>query len=265
MAELRKGASRRRTKAVGHGVPAVLKCVGILRLLDAQLTAGASLSAVSAKLTVTKSHCLSIMRTLVDLGWVRHDVQRRLYFLDTGLLRDVPNLLGQQDRSSQLHEELVRLSRRTHVPCVLTRINPDDSYIAIDKAEEGAELLASVPIGHRFPWDAPAQLRARLAFCEAGLRDVLVAKWRPTSFTRNTVATRKDLIAEIEATRRRGYSVGRGEYTLGVMSLAVPVFDRFGAMRMILQCPGLEVDLDARKAEVGTALVRAAKDIGRLL
>lgn len=72
---------------------------------------------------------------------------------------------------------------------------------------------ASVSIGHRFLWDASAQLRARLVFCDAGLRDVPVAKWKPTSFTRNAVATRKYLIAEIEATRQRGYSVGRSEYT----------------------------------------------------
>lgn len=261
----RKVETRRARNVEAAGVPAVIKCVGILRLLDEHITGGASLSGISKQLGLTKSHCLGIMRTLVSLGWVRHDGARRVYLLDTGLLRDIPNLLGQQDRSSQLREVLVLLSRRTRVPCVLTRINPDDSYIAIDKAEEGAELLASVPIGHRFPWDAPAQMRARLAFCDASVRKDMVAKWKPTSFTRKSIGSRKDLIAELEVTRTRGYAVGRGEYTLGVMSIAAPVVDRFGTLRMILQCPGLEADLDRREQEVGAALVQAARKVGSLI
>lgn len=134
----------------GSGVPAVVKCIAILRLLDDRGAAGASLSGIASELGLTKSHCLNIMRTLVAEKWVRHDAERRSYVLDIGLLDDVANLLARQDRSGRLHEVLVALTRAVRIPSILTRINPDDSFIAVDKSEEGAELFISVPIGHIF-------------------------------------------------------------------------------------------------------------------
>ena len=62
---------------------------------------------------------------------------------------------------------------------MLTRVETDGSFVAIDKAEEAAELIVSVPIGHRFPPDAPAQMRVRLAWMPEDLRRQELARWRP--------------------------------------------------------------------------------------
>jgi DNA-binding IclR family transcriptional regulator len=247
------------------GVPAVLKCIAILRLLDDRGAAGMSLSAIASALGQTKSHCLNIMRTLFAEKWVRHDTERRTYVLDTGLLDDISNLLARQDRSGRLHEVLVNLTRAVRIPSILTRINPDDSFIAVDKSEEGAELFISVPIGHRFPWDAPAQLRARLSRCEPDVAAALIARWEPRAFTSKSAINRQQLLDEVEATRARGYAVSRSEFTWGIMSLAVPVFDPAGRMRMILQCPGVEADIERREAEVAAAILKAADQLSALL
>ena len=61
--------------------------------------------------------------------------------------------------------------------------------------------------------------------------------------------------------RERGYAVSRSECTFGVMSVAAPVFDRSGRMRMVLQCPGLEVDLETREWQVGEAKRHAAASL----
>ena len=140
----------------------------------------------------------------------------------------------------------MKLSRATGTPCVLTRVERDGSFVAIDKAEEAAELIVSVPIGHRFPPDAPAQMRVRLAWMAEDLRKQEMARWRPRAYTKTTIVRKKAAWAEIEATRRRGYSISRAEFSPGVMTLAVPIFDTFGDVQMVLQCPGL-IDKVARR------------------
>ncbi len=86
-----------------------------------------------------------------------------------------------------------------------------------------ARMEVSLPIGHRYPRDAPAHTRAYLAWqpqekIEAWMRD-----WRTIAYSPLTILTPEALLAEIEATRRRGYARSVGEFTDGLMGLALPV------------------------------------------
>jgi DNA-binding IclR family transcriptional regulator len=50
-----------------------------------------------------------------------------------------------------------------------------------------------------------------------------------------------------------------------VTTLAAPVFDADGAVRYVLQCPGLEADVPSRKHDVAAPLLQAAERIGIML
>lgn len=245
-------------------VPAVTKAIAIIRMLNAASSTGLALADISTELGVTKSHCHNILKTLVAEGWSIFDGGRRRYTLAPRLLTDISRLMSRQGRSLLIHEELLQLSRAARVPCVLTRIDRDGSFIAIDKAEEAAELLVSVPIGHRFPVDAPAQMRARLAFSDAEAVRSALAVWRPIAHTATTIVDQGKLLAEIDATRARGYSISRSEFTLGVMSLAAPIFDAYGQVQLILQCPGVQQDIESRESEVAECLIGTAQRISEL-
>src|SRR5581483_8885321 len=130
---------------------------------------------------------------------------------------------------------------------------------AIDKAEEAAELIVSVPIGHRFPPDAPAQMRVRLAWMPKEQRRQELARWRPRAYTKTTIVKKKEAWAEIEATRRRGYSISRAEFSPGVMTLAVPIFDTFGDVQMVLQSPGLIDKVTRDEAKLAAEILRTGE------
>ena len=132
-------------------VPAVNKALAIVRHLNRASSSGVSLNDIANSLDITKSHCHNILKTLTSEGWLIYDAERRSYSLAHGLLTDISRLLTRQSPSLLIHDELVRLSRATRLPCVLTRVERDGSFVTIDKAEEAAELIVSVPIGHRFP------------------------------------------------------------------------------------------------------------------
>jgi DNA-binding IclR family transcriptional regulator len=257
-------SSRPSAPGTGAPVPAVTKTIAIIRRLNAGPSVGLGLSDISGDLGLTKSHCHNILKTLVAEGWVTFDTSRRRYALAPRLLADISRVVARQDRSSLLHEELVRLSMSARIPCVLSRIEPDDCFIAIDKAEEAAELLVSVPIGHRFPSDAPAQMRARLAFSPPELRERLLADWSPVAYTPTTITDKDEMREELRITAERGYAISREEYSPGVTSFAVPIFNASGEVQMILQCPGLGSIMSAREDKITGALKATADRINQV-
>ena len=119
-------------------VPAVNKALAIVRHLNGASSSGVSLNEIANDLEITKSHCHNILKTLTNEGWLIYDAERRSYSLAHRLLTDISRLLTRQSPSPLIHDELVRLSRATRFPCVLTRVERDGSFVAIDKAEEAA-------------------------------------------------------------------------------------------------------------------------------
>lgn len=246
-------------------VPALTKAIAILRFLNGSPRLSAGVSEIAASLGIAKSHCFNILRTLEAEGWVSFDGERRRYGLSARLLTDVSRLMTGSAQAASIHAELVRLSEAARLPCVLTRVEPDGTFTAIDKAEEAAELLVSVPIGHRFPLDAPAQMRTRLAWAEAGERRQVLSRWSPVAYTPTTIVDKAELVRELEATRLRGYAISRAEFTPGVMTIAAPVFDSAGRVSHVLQCPGLDSAVPSGETDVAELLIATASRIGPML
>jgi DNA-binding IclR family transcriptional regulator len=245
-------------------VPAVTKALAIIRYLNRASSSGVSLNEIAGNLEITKSHCHNILKTLTYEGWFNYDAERRTYSLAHRLWADVSRHLGRRSPSMLIREELVKLSRATGMPCVLTRVELDGSFVAIDAAEEAGELIVSVPIGHRFPPDAPAQMRVRLAWMPENLRRQELARWRPRAYTKTTILKKKEAWAEIEATRRRGYSISRAEFSPGVMTLAVPIFDTWGDVQMVLQCPGMLEKVERDHDKLAAEILRAGERLNAI-
>lgn len=241
-------------------VPALNKALAILRHLNGLPNLQAGVSEIALSLGLAKSHCFNILKTFQAEGWVRFDPRTRQYALSRTIVSDLSRLIT-STADAQIRQELSQLSLITRLPCVLTRIEPDGSFMTIEKAEETAELLVSVPIGYRFPPDAPAQMRVRLAWSAPAIRQAAIDAWTPVRRTPATIVDPVTLAREIAATLDRGYAISRGEYTPGVMSLAVPIFDARGHLIMVLQTPGLLPDVAQREHSIAQALIACA---GRL-
>ncbi|MGN6487349.1 MAG: helix-turn-helix domain-containing protein [Devosia sp.] len=69
----------------GHLVPAVLNAVAILNYLS-ETAYAVTAAELSRSLALTRSHCHSVLRTLVQAGWVRFDGRTKSYELNSGLL-----------------------------------------------------------------------------------------------------------------------------------------------------------------------------------
>ena len=87
------------------------------------------------------------------------------------------------------------------------------------------------------------------------LRRQELARWRPKAYTKTTIVKKRAALEEIEATRRRGYAISRAELSLGVMTLAVPIFDTYGDVQMVLQTPGPMEKMIENEAKLAADIV----------
>jgi DNA-binding IclR family transcriptional regulator len=102
-------------------------------------------------------------------------------------------------------------------------------------------------------------MRVRLAWMPEELRKQELARWRPRAYTKTTIVKKKAALAEIAETRRRGYSISRAEFSPGVMTLAVPIFDTFGDVQMVLQSPGLIDKVTRDEAKLVVEILRSGE------
>lgn len=246
-------------------VPALTKAIAVIRHVNGAGGGGVALNDIALALGFTKSHCFNILKGLTREGWLVYDEARRTYALSPRMLSDISSIFSRRALSTVIHEELDRLSTAAKLPCVLTRVERDGSFITIDRSEASAELLFSAPIGYRFAPDAPAQMRVKLAWASQEEREAAIAAWVPKAHTPTTIIDKEDLRAELDATRARGYGVSRAEYTPGVMTLAVPIFDIFGNVQMIVQTPGPAARVATEEAQIAAALLEGGARLNAIL
>ena len=199
-------------------VPAVVKAIAIVRHIDRSDSSGASLHDISISLGITKSHCFNILQALTREGWLVQDETRRTYALSPRMLSDISSIFNRPPPTTIIHAELEKLAKLTRIPCALTRVESDGSFVTIARSEATEELMFSAPVGFRFPSDAPAQMRVRLAWMNGDQREMELANWEPKTYTPTTIVDKGALRAEIDATAARGYAISRAEYTPGVMT-----------------------------------------------
>jgi len=245
-------------------VPAVENAVGIVNFINRAPGHMASLTEILTALSISKSHCHSILKTLTYFGWLKFDPRTKAYHLNSGLLASASSLLGSPVLDTIRHE-LQQLVRRTEIPAVLTQPQVDDTFIVIDKFNGAQSMEVSFPIGHHFPRDATANMRAYLAWQPESVVDRWMKNWRPVRYTSATLMTEEDMRAEIVATRKRGYARSVGELTEGLMALGMPIFDRQGEVIYIFTCSGLLSALAPREEQLAREIVRTAISINRAL
>jgi IclR family acetate operon transcriptional repressor len=120
----------------------------------------------------------------------------------------------------------------------------------------GISVLALRP-GRTLPLHAGAAGRATLAFRPEPLEEYLRgAPFR--SFTENTLTTARQLRADVEDTRSRGYSVSDEDVTIGIGALGVPVWAENGSLKGTLSLAGLAGDVRERRSFLVEALTSSA-------
>jgi IclR family KDG regulon transcriptional repressor len=179
---------------------------------------------ILSELKLARSSAHGLLRTLVDRGWLFHDLETRTYALGLRAWqvgqqydghRELAGLAGpQMDNLAQRLEETVQMARLDGI---------ENVYIAISESPHPMRLASSV--GMRLHAHATALGKALLAqLTDEEARSRLTAVVLPR-FTDRTLTDTDELMKEIDKVRQRGYALDEGEYLPGTRCVAVPLLN----------------------------------------
>ena len=124
-------------------------------------------------------------------------------------------------------------------------------------------LRLNFHIGSRVPLHCTAIGKLFLAHLPASQREKLLSAMDMTALTPHTIVERARLETELQAIAADGLSVDREEYTIGVVCVAAPIFNKKGEIQagVAIQAPAARMSVaDAERHR--EALLQAAREIG---
>jgi IclR family transcriptional regulator, acetate operon repressor len=218
--------------------------------------AGLTLGEVARGVGVGKSSAHILLATLRARGWVTEAGESGRYVLGSQAIAAGVEAMRQAGIGSWIESHMERLTQVTRESVTLG-VLAGDSVLVTHHVSSPEMLAVNTRPGERFALHASAIGKAFLA----GMSDDEIAARYPggplTGYAHGAVRDTDELWREIEATRRRGYSVSVDEVYDGISAVAVPLRRGAGqvATAIALVTPSSRFDVDA-----AIAPLRAARD-----
>ena len=221
----------------GGGSVAVL--VKAMALLDHMAEEGETTPARLAELTgEPRSSVYRLLATLQDLALVEPGRRRGTYMLGLKLFRLGSTVVSRFD----VRQAALPVMERIHDEIGETTflcVPRGDEAVCIERIDGKQVNLLALSLGGSMLLHTGSAPRALLAFQPPATWDAYLDRVELEAFTSKSLTTRKAVIAELRATRERGYAMSDEDVTPGVASIGVPIFDHTGTVKASLSIGGL--------------------------
>ena len=223
-----------------------------------------TVSEVAALTGLSRAAARRCLLTLTALGYASQD--GKAFRLAPRILRLGFAYLSRADLPRMLQPALEQLSRALGESASASVL---DGTEVLYVARVATVRIISVELraGSRLPAYCNAMGRVLLAARPPAEVRAILKRSDLVQRTPRTLTGIRPLMAAIDVVRRQGYSVVQGELELGLLTIAVPIFDAAGVVVAAINV-GAHVDRTDERRLVGEALPRMRKiqrDIGPLL
>jgi DNA-binding IclR family transcriptional regulator len=137
--------------------------------------------------------------------------------------------------------------------------------VCVDRIAGSRVALLELGLGGSMPLHLGAAPRAILAFESEGSWESYLAEATLEPGTAVAPHDRTGLLAELRATRARGYALSDEDVTPGIASIGAPIFDHAGQVQGSLSIGGVRQLILAPQAEVAGLITRGAEEVSRAL
>ena len=243
-------------------VPAVTRSIAILRLLG-NSAAPLGVKAIADELGLVPSTCLHILRVLVEEELAKVDSSTKRYSVGSGMLSLARSALRSGGFGDLAQPFLDDLAARYGVTTMGVEASGLKHMVVKALSVSEMPLSLRVELGSRFPALISATGRCVAAYgdytCDELQTGFEALRWQnPPTFN--------GWMKEVEATRKRGYAVDRGNYIAGVTVVGVPVLDSRQRMVFGLAAVGLmsqisTTDLGALASDLAKAAAELAATV----
>lgn len=199
------------------------RLVSILEAL-AQANGRLGVREASRATGIDKTAVNRILSQLQTMGLVEQDVRSGQYRVGPRLFALAASLVNRDDIGEAARPILNALSERFNETTYLA-VRRAESFTYQARVDCAREIRHVIDIGYVGSLHAGAAGRAILAGLAVGELEDALDRLTLTRLTTNTITSRKELVAAVEADRALGYSFTQGERISGATAIAAPFFD----------------------------------------
>ncbi len=243
-------------------VKSLYKCLKILECFSVK-TPELGISEIAQRLDMNKSNVHNMISTLAVAGYVEKKPGTDLYRLSLKLLEFSYVITSRLEYQAIVMQTMQRLSNELGVMVYFGVMHDLDVlylYNTYPKTMSGEFLVRSL-MGEKAPLYCTSLGKAMLsALPVAGIRERIgTERFR---YTPHTLVEESALLADIEASARRGYAIDNCEHEIDIRCVAVPVRARSGDLIGGLCVSGpVQRITDEMIERASSALIAAAYEI----
>jgi len=182
-----------------------------------------SLSELAQANNITLGTCTRYVQTLKDLSYILQDPSSKKYTLTLKILSLGLPLLKNMDLRSRLLPYMIETTRYLDVTTQCAILD-ETEIVYIERVRSKDVVNLDLTVGSRLPCYCTALGKAMLAFWEKGEVKRIIGKIDFVQHTPYTITDKDILIKELKLTKQRGYAHNDQELSLGLKTVAVPIF-----------------------------------------
>lgn len=205
-------------------VQSLARGLAVIRALDDPQPL--TLSEVARVSELSRAAARRFLLTLEELGYVRQAGGR--FALTPRVLELGFAYLSALGLPEVAQPHLERLVDRVHESSSVSVLD-GDSIVYVARVPTRRIMTVMISVGTRFPAYATSMGRVLLAGLERRQLDDLLERMELHPLANGTLATRAQLVRELDRVRAQGYAIVDQEFEPGLRSVAAPIRDRSGA------------------------------------
>ena len=207
-------------------VGSVTSTIAILRLL-ATVEQPIGVNAIARRLELTPSSCFNILKTLVEEDFVNCDPETKAYSLGGGVIAIARRALDPAEAFELVRARAEDFSERKSLTTGLWRVVRRKRIVLVGYTAGPTTMRIHLTVGQRLPL-----LMGSVGRCIAALGgmsdDEIAAGFKELRWQESVPFDK--YLEQVAETRRTGWGLDEGNFIRGVTTIAVPVFDKRGAI-----------------------------------
>lgn len=244
-------------RPAGGGVQSVRRAVAILTALGAA-EEGLTLTEVCQAVGLAPSTAHRLLTTLQDDRFARVDPATGLWSVGVGAFSVGNGFLRGRDLVALARPDMRHLMYDSGETVNLA-VAEDGEAVYLAQVECREMMRAFARPGSRVPLHCTGVGKALLAALDPVEADRLIAAHPPAPMTGRTLVSPGQLLADLNATRARGYAIDDQEQAVGLRCVAAVIRDQHGEPLAAVSLSGPMARItDARLPGLGAMVIRAA-------
>ena len=167
------------------------------------------------------------LHTLAKLDFVIKDETDQTFQLTPKVIRLSSGVFGALDLRARLLPYMRSITRELDVTTHCA-ILAETEVVTVERLRSKDVVNLDITVGSHLPVYATSLGKAILAFLPPDEQRRIIGKITFKPLTPKTLIDSRSLLADLKETRKRRYAVAMEELTLGLKTMAVPIFDSLG-------------------------------------